>query len=66
MSAPTAHIPPLLTRFPYGTVEASGSEDDLLRPSLRKAFPLPRKDDSMDQRFRLVLDAMRRCRPAGR
>ncbi len=63
MTARTSPVAPILTRSPYGTVEASGSVDDLIRPSLRKAFPLPGTDPATDERIGLLLDAIRRCCP---
>jgi hypothetical protein len=38
--------------------EARASIDDLIRPSLLQAFPLPADDHGQDHRFRLLLDAL--------
>ena len=47
---------PLHDRF--GAFMTRASIDDLLRPSLRWAFPLPDREHSDDERFRLVLTAL--------
>ena len=32
--------------------------DDLIRPALRQAFPLPAEDQTGNEKFRLLLDAL--------
>ena len=41
-------------------VEVSLPADDLIRPALRKAFPLPPKEQASDDRFQRLLDALAR------
>ena len=48
---PHAHVP-------FGTAMTSTSVDELIRPSLRRAFPLPSWDDASEAKFRLLLDAL--------
>lgn len=38
--------------------ETRTSVDTLIRPGLRRAFPLPAEDHAHDDRFRLLLDAL--------
>jgi hypothetical protein len=52
--------------FPYSDAQASDAEarglnDDLIQPSLRRAFPLPAEDHGNDHRFRVLLDALARA-----
>jgi hypothetical protein len=42
------------------------SEADLLRPCLRRAFPLPENGHDSDERFRQLLDDLARRVPRGR
>ena len=41
-----------------GTALTSTSIDDLIRPGLRQAYPLPSDDDPTEDRFRCLLDAL--------
>ena len=47
-----------------GTALNGTSIDDLVRPSLRLAFPLSSEDDPNSDRFRRLLDALAHCRPS--
>ena len=46
----------------FGAPVTRASIDDLLRPSLRWAFPLPDKAHADDERFLRVLNALARHR----
>ncbi len=41
----------------FNPLEPRAPEDDLIRSSLHRAFPLPSADD-VDERFRALLDAL--------
>ena len=41
-----------------GTALTGTSIDDLIRPGLRVAFPLPSEEGSQEDRFRRLLDAL--------
>ena len=41
-----------------GDAETRTSMDSLIRPGLRRAFPLPADDHAHDDRFRLLLEAL--------
>ena len=43
----------------FGAPASRASIDALLRPSLRRVFPLPA--DEGDERFRLLLEALAQC-----
>jgi hypothetical protein len=43
---------------PGGSAVSGASIDDLIRPGLRLAFPLPSESDPNEDRFRHVLDAL--------
>lgn len=54
--------------FPHSVASSSDTEtppsfDALIRPNLDRAFPLPAPEEAHDERFRLLLDAIRRCCP---
>lgn len=41
-----------------GTAESRAHIDVLIRPGLRRAFPLPAAEQAGDERFRLLLEAL--------
>lgn len=41
-----------------GLIEPGATIDDLIRPGLRQAFPLPEDGYGSDERFRRLLDAL--------
>lgn len=43
---------------PFGTALTTTSIDELIRPSLCRAFPLPSRDDASEAKFRRLLDAL--------
>jgi len=46
----------------HGTADSHTCIEDLIRPGLRRAFPLPSEGCTDDERFGLLLDALaRRC-----
>lgn len=54
--------------FPHSGASSSETEtptsfDALIRPNLDRAFPLSVAERADDERFRLLLDAIRRCCP---
>ena len=55
----------LLANSSYGVTESRTSIDALIRPGLRKAFPLPAEGQG-DEQFRLLLDALVQRKPEDR
>jgi hypothetical protein len=47
---------------PGGTAVTGTSVDDLIRPGLRHAFPLPAEDGPNEDRFRRLLEALAQAR----
>ena len=45
-----------------GTAMTGASLDDLIRPGLRHAFPLPAEDGPNEDRFRRLLEALAQAR----
>ena len=43
---------------PSGFTEPGHCIDALIRPCIRKAFPLPAADNTNEDRFRVLLDAL--------
>ena len=42
----------------WTAAEDRSTMDELIRPGLRRAFPLPQDDQDRDERFRLLLEAL--------
>ena len=62
MDDPKRH--PVRRSHDQGSAILGGSIDDLIRPGVRSAYPLPEMDARSDVRFRLLLEAIRqRCKP---
>jgi hypothetical protein len=53
-----AHHDLLHASAPFGPEEPRAPIDDLIRPGLRRAFPLPETDHAEDERFRVLLEAL--------
>ena len=56
-SSLTHHIQPH-AYVPAAKASTGSSVDELIRPGLRLAFPLPSKDDPNEDKFCRVLDAL--------
>ncbi|MBP1807663.1 hypothetical protein J2Z33_003537 [Rubellimicrobium aerolatum] len=61
-----AHSDALSWNAPSDLATSRASVDDLIRPGLRCAYPLPKADHAKVERFRRLLDALARRRDDGR
>ena len=51
-------FPPLPAVYGYADRQVATSVDDLIRPCLRQAFPVPVAGQTGDDRFQIMLDAL--------